>query len=64
MRVQIFILSQLEVGHCLGQIQPFFDKFPEITDFVSPIISWGDSYRAIEEFKADSWQLWIDLNLV
>ena len=33
MRVQIFILSQLEVGHCVGQIQPFFDKFPEITDF-------------------------------
>jgi hypothetical protein len=28
-----FILSSLEVGHCVAQTQIFFDKLPEITDF-------------------------------
>jgi hypothetical protein len=28
-----FILSSLEVGHWAAQTQPFFDNFPEITDF-------------------------------
>jgi hypothetical protein len=28
-----FILSLLEVGHCVAQTWPFFDKLPEITDF-------------------------------
>jgi hypothetical protein len=28
-----FILSSLEVGHCVVHTQAFFDKLPEITDF-------------------------------
>ena len=28
-----FILISLDAGHCAAQTQPFFDKFPEITDF-------------------------------
>ena len=28
-----FILSSLEVGHCVAQTEQFFSKLPEMTEF-------------------------------